>query len=121
MLEFIEFRGKKYPFLIGFSTLIAFQKQTGKDFTEILQNNKNLIGLAETLVLILKLGLKTGYDIKPPSLIQKIKNLICKGNFIGIKEQEYLIIIDEQWQKILSIVPKFFGSITDVEGEDKKK
>lgn len=124
MVEYITFRGKKYPFLIAFSTLIKFQEQTGEDFTKLLSENTNILALGESLLYILKLGLKTGYEISPPSFLKKVYNLVTTGTFIGIKEKDYIYILDNNFNVIIGIIPKFFYSMVGGEvasEEDKKK
>jgi len=122
MVEYIEYRKRKYPFLIAFSTLIEYEKATKSDFITAFQSANDMIKLANDLVLILKLGIKTGFALeRPPPWTFDIfcfwfkifKNFIRSGNKYGLKAKEYPFIIDNNWKIILKLVPKFFSDIQD--------
>jgi len=113
VIEYIEYKKRKYPFLISFSTLIKFEKQTGKDFLTLFAGTSNMIALAESLTLILKLGLETGFQAEKPNFLRQLFNLIRFRNKIGLKENDYLLIVDNQWQHLLDVIPKFFYDLRD--------
>lgn len=130
MIEYITYNGVKYPFLISFSTLIEFEKRTKSDFVTVLSHSDNMLKLAENLILILELGLETGYRVEKPNLFKIILNYLKSGNHLGIKKSKFPHIIDQQWQELLELIPKFFFDLQDdalksaediVERSNKKK
>ena len=114
MIQFIEFKGVKHPFIIAFSTLIEFEKQTGKSFISILSNSGDTVDLAKNLVIILKLGVASGYEQEGIPLLKRIWNILRSGSKFGISKKQWVLMVDNNWQFILRIIPDFFYDMQDV-------
>jgi len=133
MIKYLSYKGREIPFLITFSTLIEFEELTGKDFMEIFNSGANVITLAKHFRLIAKLGIKTAYAQKKPNVFKRLWNVITTGHWIGLKDEDYAHIRDQQWTELISLIPTFFYDITnqseeksaeiinDLKNEKKKK
>ena len=117
MIEYIDFRGKKYPFVINFKTLILYKEETGNDFIKELSSIVDTMILLEKYLIITRLAIKTGYDLNKPSLGRRIINLLLTKSPIGLRKKDYVDIIDQSWKKIPEMVAKFFYSAEDEANE----
>lgn len=115
-MQYIEFKGKKFPFIITMSTLVEFKKTKGIDFELALSGD--ISNIYETMLLLTILALNKGFQIEKPPFYKIIWNLITTRSKIGINRKDYIKLLDLQYTEISNIIPSFFG---DVSEEDKKK
>ena len=116
MIQYIEYKGRQLPFCITMSSLVEFKKAYGIDFE--LSLTYDISKLYEAMLMMTILALRKGFELEPPSFLRIIWNLISTGTKIGIKNSEYVKLLDLNYSQITKIIPSFFGQLTE---EDKKK
>ena len=117
MIEYLNYKKRKLPFSLTMSSVIEFKKTYGKDF-EIIQTDGDFTKMYESLLLLTILGLNKGFELSEKSWLKILYNLITTGTKIGIKNKEYVKILDAEVNTIISLLHKFFYMLTP---EDKKK
>lgn len=100
------------------STLVEFKKASGHDFENIFSLLSNFEQSYESVLMLMILALRKGYELESPSIFKKIWNLIRYGTTLGIKNSQYIRILDENYALILEFIPEFFLMLTTT---DKKK
>lgn len=115
-MEYLEYKGKKYPFIITMSTLIEFKQASGLDFE--IAFSQGLEKMYESMLMMTILGLRKGFELETPPFYKIIWNYITTGSKIGIKAKDYVKIIDTEYLQISSFIPSFFSSLSE---DDKKK
>jgi hypothetical protein len=116
MVEYIKYKGKNFPFCITMSALVEFKKATNEDFELSLSGDIDKI--YSSMLMMTILALHKGFELEKPSFLRILWNLITTGTKIGIKNSEYVRLLDTEYEIISKTIPLFFGQLSE---EDKKK
>ena len=113
MLKYINFRKRKLPFIITMSTLINYSEKNKEDFLQMLLNSNDLLKLGKSLLLILELGLESGYAYEKRNPVKTLLNLIFTKTKYGVKKDDLQYILDHNWSQLVKMIPEFFTKLQD--------
>lgn len=101
MVEYITYKGEKYPVRISYSALKHLKQESGKDITEIVGDDLSYIEI------ILWYGLLSGHKAENKELI--------------LERSEVEFILDESFNEFNNILIKSFPPAIEGSKENKKK
>jgi len=113
MIKYLEYKGRKFPFLITMDCLINFEDETGEEFIITFSSTTSLTKLVRLLILMTKLGLEAGLRETNPSIFKIIWNYIRAGNKIGLRKKSIPYFVSKNYDKLLEIIPDFFHDVQD--------
>jgi hypothetical protein len=111
MVEYISYKGEKYPIRIAYTAYKHFKSETKKDFSDFAKDDVSEIELLEAIEVILWYGLLSG----------------CKADNqeMTLKREEIEFILDESIIEVIEAINKFKppykSSDNEEDNTDKKK
>lgn len=101
MVEYVNYKGEKYPVRVYYKSIMLFQKETGKTIDKV-DNDLEALGV------LFYYALQRGYEIE--------------GKVFKLTKEDAVDMLDECWFEFLAAVFKFFPTAEKVgNGEDTKK